>query len=112
MSAPNQAELQKKYNQFQQTINDISTKIQELTTDIDEHHIVLNTLKSAPSDRRCFRMTGGILLETTVEETKPVLDVKVKNIKLTIDTLNKELKKTTEAFEKWKKEKKIKIIRQ
>lgn len=101
-----------KYNQYQSTINEISAKITQLKSDQDEHNIVLETLSSTPDDRKCFRMVGGALVEKTVGETKPVLNLKLENISKTIVSLNDELKKVIEEFEKWKIEKKIKIIKQ
>jgi len=83
-----------------------------LKTDEEEHKIVIETLKTTPKDRKCFRMVGGALVEKNVEETLPVLVIKLENMTKMIEKLTSELKKVLEEFETWKKEKKIKIVKQ
>ena len=36
--------------------------------------IVLDTLKGADQDRKCFRMVGGVLVERTVKDVVPALE--------------------------------------
>lgn len=83
-----------------------------MKTDEEEHKIVIETLKTTPKDRKCFRMVGGALVEKNVEETLPVLVIKLENMTKMIEKLTSELKKVLEEFETWKKEKKIKIVKQ
>ncbi|CCH40916.1 Prefoldin subunit 2 [Wickerhamomyces ciferrii] len=101
-----------KYNQYQTTINELTSKINQLKSDQEEHKIVIETLSKTSEERRCFRMIGGALIEKTVGETKPVLDLKFQNISKTLDSLTNELTKIINEFEKWKKDENIKIIKQ
>ena len=36
--------------------------------------LVICTLKKTPSDPRCFRMVGGVLMKQTVNEVLPALE--------------------------------------
>ncbi|SCU94603.1 LAME_0F08130g1_1 [Lachancea meyersii CBS 8951] len=104
--------LQLKYNEYKQTMEDLQSKIIELGNDKDEHKVVLSTLKSADSGRKCYRMIGGALVETDVKSTLPVLETKENNLANTISSMKVDLIKTAEEFEKWKKDNKIQVVRQ
>ncbi|OWB49318.1 hypothetical protein B5S27_g858 [[Candida] boidinii] len=75
--------LQLQYDQFQQTIEQLSNKISQLQGDVDEHSIVIETLNNVPKDRKCFRMIGGALVEKTSGEVAPVLETNLKNVSTT-----------------------------
>ncbi|OWB55289.1 hypothetical protein B5S28_g1160 [[Candida] boidinii] len=80
---PNQNQNQKlqlQYDEFQQTIEQLSNKISQLQGDVDEHSIVIETLNNVPKDRKCFRMIGGALVEKTSGEVAPVLETNLKNV--------------------------------
>jgi len=48
-------------------------KLSELEMDHNEHKLVIETLTGVDSDRKCFRMVGGVLVERTVKEVLPAL---------------------------------------
>ncbi|CEP23715.1 unnamed protein product [Cyberlindnera jadinii] len=106
------AGLQEQYNNYQTTLTDIQAKIQELRMDAEENRIVKNTLETTDPSRRCFRMVGGVLVQSNVEETLPVLDLKLANLQKAIQQLSTEAVKLNEEFTNWKKEKNIKVIKQ
>jgi prefoldin subunit 2 len=61
-------------------------KLTDLESQSEEHIVVIerlllltsfiltNSLKPMPSDRKCFRMIGGVLVERTVGEVLPALE--------------------------------------
>ena len=51
-------------------IKSIAQKVNVLQQDLNEHMIVIETLKGVDSDRKCFRMVGGVLVERTVKEVR------------------------------------------
>ena len=51
----------------------LGDKITEMEMDADEHKLVLAALSPLPPTRRCWRRIGGVLVESTVEQTLPVL---------------------------------------
>ncbi|ODV59097.1 tubulin-binding prefolding complex subunit GIM4 [Ascoidea rubescens DSM 1968] len=114
MSSPkpkiSQEQLQIEYERFQDTIKSINEKITELKNDYDEHKIVVATLKGVPADRKCFRMISGVIVKKTTREVIPVLETKIESMVGALDTLSKELVKTHQEFEKWKKNTGVKIV--
>ena len=42
--------------------------------------LVIQTLKVAPPERRCFRMMGGVLIERTVKEILPTLEENMEQV--------------------------------
>lgn len=70
----------------------------------------MGTLKDMPSDRKCFRMVGGTLIESTVKEVVPALESNSSNLKTVIETLSKDLRKTQEELTKWKVKYKVQIV--
>ncbi|EAA17712.1 probable prefoldin subunit 2 [Plasmodium yoelii yoelii] len=61
------------YEQVEKDRVQLVSKIEELYQDVVEHKLVLEALENVPSDRRCYRMVGDILVERTVGEIKPAL---------------------------------------
>ncbi|GAW83047.1 prefoldin subunit 2 [Plasmodium gonderi] len=61
------------YEQIEKDRVQLVSKIEELYQDVVEHKLVLEALENVPSDRRCYRMVGEILVERTVGEIKPAL---------------------------------------
>jgi len=62
-----------KFNQMRQEQRIVVNKISELEAEVSEHSVVIETLKNVDSERKCFRMVGGILSERTVKEVLPEL---------------------------------------
>lgn len=64
----------KRYIEIKEELKVLGEKIGQLQQDSDEHRLVIAALEPLPSDRKCFRRIGGILVESTVSQTKPVLE--------------------------------------
>lgn len=110
--AQSQVDLQQQYNAYKSTLQQLAAKIGDLETESDEHKLVLSSLSSLPSDRKCFRMVGGVLTERTVGEVRPLLKTNEEGLKKVMESLVVNYKETEEKFVKFQKDKKIKVIRQ
>ena len=64
--------------------------------------LVLETLNPLPSDRKCFRMVNGVLVERTVKDVIPALKTNSDGLKKVLDELLKQYKKQQDDMEKWK----------
>jgi len=64
--------------------------------------LVLETLTPLPTDRKCFRMINGVLVEQTVNDVMPQLQTNADGLKKILDDLVKQYKKTQDEMEKWK----------
>lgn len=93
-------------------MEELQSKIIELTHDNDEHGVVLDTLSSADPDRKCYRMVGGALVESDVKTTLPILTTKRDKITETVSKFRAELISVAQEFEKWKKDNKIQVVKQ
>jgi prefoldin subunit 2 len=51
----------------------LAQKISELDQERQEHVLVTETLEKLDSDRKCFRMVGGVLTERTVATVLPAV---------------------------------------
>ncbi|GMM56235.1 tubulin-binding prefolding complex subunit [Maudiozyma humilis] len=111
MSRVNEA-FQLKYNGYKESLEEMQTKIIELTHDLDEHEVVLKTLGETAPERKCYRMVGGALVESDVQTTQPILEVKRDNLRTTVSQLKAELVRVATEFEQWKKDNKIQVVKQ
>ena len=78
--------FQLQYDEYKQTLETLQTKIIQLGHDKDEHDIVLKTLETTDSKRKCYRMIGGALVESDLEKSRTFLETKRKNLE---DKINK-----------------------
>lgn len=62
----------------------------------------METLTPLPSDRKCFRMINGVLVERTVGEVLPTLQTNADGLKEVMESLVKQYKGKQEEMEKWK----------
>ncbi|KAJ1918766.1 Complex III assembly protein translocase and chaperone [Mycoemilia scoparia] len=90
-------------NKYKQELQNIAVKIGDLETEADEHGLVIDTMKPMSGDRKCFRLINGVLVERTVKEVLPALEVNKKGIKDVIEKLLEEYKKKETAFKEFQK---------
>lgn len=64
--------------------------------------LVLETLKPLPSDRKCFRMINGVLVERTIADAMPSLQTNADNMKQVLDGLLKQYKTAQNEMDAWK----------
>ncbi|XP_054272192.1 prefoldin subunit 2 [Macrosteles quadrilineatus] len=99
-------------NTFQALRNEqrqLANKISELELDLNEHKIVIDTLKDLDGDRKCFRMVGGVLCEKTVKEVLPVLSTNKQQLTNLIESLNKQLTKKGVEINEFKEKHSIRV---
>ncbi len=64
--------------------------------------LVLETLGPLPSDRKCFRMINGVLVERTIKDVKPALQTNSEGLKKVLEELVKQYKRQQDEMESWK----------
>ncbi|KAF1819545.1 Prefoldin beta-like protein [Dissoconium aciculare CBS 342.82] len=112
MSAKNQQELQVQYSNFKETLQGIAQKIGDCEQGLEEHSLVLETLKPLPDDRKCFRMVNGVLVERTVSDVLPALQTNADGLKKVLEDLLKQYQTKQTEMEKWKKKNNIQVVQQ
>ncbi|KAL2771429.1 prefoldin subunit 2, partial [Daubentonia madagascariensis] len=62
------------FNRLRQEQRGLASKAAELEMELNEHSLVIDTLKEVDETRKCYRMVGGVLVERTVKEVLPALE--------------------------------------
>ncbi|XP_034934154.1 prefoldin subunit 2 [Chelonus insularis] len=97
---------------FQALRNDqrlMATKLSEMEMELNEHKIVIDTLKTVDPKRKCYRMIGGVLCEQTVEEVFPGLVTNKDRLIKVIETLNDQIEKKGKEINEYKEKHNITI---
>ncbi len=74
MSEDNPEFILGNYKRMAAECTQIATKISELNGEKDEHRLVIDLLAKLEPERKAFRLIGGVLVERTVGELKPVVE--------------------------------------
>ncbi|KAJ3555969.1 hypothetical protein NM688_g2288 [Phlebia brevispora] len=102
-----QPEIQQNYTRFQSDLQTLAGKIGELEQEAEEHTLVLSTLNDALAqepDRKCFRLVGGVLVERTVKDVVPALQMNRDGIQKVISNLTEQYKSKETDFENFKRD--------
>nr|CAG4641386.1 EOG090X0L97 [Eulimnadia texana] len=85
------------------------SKLSEIEMDLNEHRLVIETLKDVDGDRKCFRMVGGILVERTVKEVLPALVLNQEQLSKAVEALNQQISAKGEEINQYKEKHNIRI---
>ncbi|KAL8979115.1 MAG: hypothetical protein Q9205_005473 [Flavoplaca limonia] len=102
ISAKKQQELQQQYTNYKNNLQQLADRIGNVEQETEEHKLVLDTLTPLPGERKCFRMINGVLVERTVKDVLPALQINSDGLKRVLDELVKQYKRQQEEMEKWK----------
>ncbi|KAJ5477417.1 hypothetical protein N7539_007561 [Penicillium diatomitis] len=97
-----QQELQLQYTNFKNTLQQLASKIGDIEQEAEEHKLVIETLNPLPSDRKCFRMVNGVLVERTVQDVLPALKTNSDGLKQVLDDMLKQYKNKQNELDNWK----------
>ncbi|XP_015119343.1 prefoldin subunit 2 [Diachasma alloeum] len=97
---------------FQTLRNDqrlMASKFSEMEMELNEHKIVIDTLKTVDPKRKCYRMIGGILCEQVVGEVLPTLVANKEQLTKVIASLHDQLAKKGIEINEYKEKHNIRI---
>ncbi|KAI8488731.1 PREDICTED: prefoldin subunit 2-like [Branchiostoma belcheri] len=97
------------FNQLREQQRAVASKCSELEMELNEHRLVVETLKDVDGDRKCFRMVGGVLVERTVKEVLPALEHNMEQLSKLIESLNAQVVAKGEELTKYREKYNIKI---
>ncbi|WVN88540.1 uncharacterized protein L203_103751 [Cryptococcus depauperatus CBS 7841] len=95
------------FQRFRTELQGLAQKIGELESELEEHALVLSTVRplvSSEPERVCYRMIGGTLVKRTVKDVVPNLETTHTGIKDVLDSLIKSYKDKEMEFEQWRRE--------
>ncbi|XP_028154384.1 prefoldin subunit 2 [Diabrotica virgifera virgifera] len=87
----------------------LSGKLSEFELDLNEHKMVIETLKNVNEDRKCFRLIGGILTERKVKDVLPVLVTNQEKLKEFIEKLQEQITKKGSEINEYREKHNIKF---
>ncbi|WWC90203.1 uncharacterized protein L201_005136 [Kwoniella dendrophila CBS 6074] len=95
------------FQRYRNDLQNLAQKIGEIESEMEEHALVLTTLKpltKSDSERICYRLIGGTLVKRQVNDVVPSLETNYSGIKEVLDSLVKTYKTKENEFEEWRKE--------
>eukprot|EP00760_Papus_ankaliazontas_P032860 PhM_4_TR6001/c0_g1_i1/m.89261/K09549/PFDN2; prefoldin subunit 2 len=93
-----QMEVMQQYEALLEDQRAVMAKLADVESDRHEHSLVLDTLKPMAADRKCHRLVGGVLMERTVGDVRPMLEAEIENIDKLISVIHEHLKPKEEAI--------------
>lgn len=103
-------QLQQEYNAFKTAVQELELRIQQMNMEIDEHKVVLESLRKVQGTRQCKRMIGTVLVDKTVAEVIPELEETLKALTKDVDTMREDLKSAHTRMDAWKKKHNVKVV--
>uniref|UniRef100_A0A8C5PLQ1 Prefoldin subunit 2 n=1 Tax=Leptobrachium leishanense TaxID=445787 RepID=A0A8C5PLQ1_9ANUR len=98
------------FNRMRQEQRSLASKASELEMEMNEHALVIDTLKDVDQSRKCFRLVGGVLVERTVKEVLPALENNKEQINKIIETLNTQLQAKGKELNEFREKHNIRIM--
>ncbi|KAK4684768.1 prefoldin subunit 2, partial [Tremellales sp. Uapishka_1] len=95
------------FQRYRTELQALAQKIGELESEMDEHSLVLSTLKPlVPTNptRPCYRLIGGVLVQRTVKDVVPALETNYQGIQNVLESLVKNYKGKEEEFGNFQRE--------
>ena len=62
-----------RYKAMRNDIKKLTTKVDELEAEFNEHQLVISAISSMELGRKAFRLVGGVLIQQTVGEVLPAV---------------------------------------
>ncbi|KAJ1080825.1 hypothetical protein NDU88_001014 [Pleurodeles waltl] len=98
------------FNRLRQEQRGMASKAAELEMELNEHSLVIDTLKEVDPSRKCYRMVGGVLVERTVKEVLPALESNKDQINKIIESLNVQLQTKGKELNEFREKHNIRVM--
>ncbi|XP_034955125.1 prefoldin subunit 2 [Zootoca vivipara] len=98
------------FNRLRQEQRGLASKAAELEMELNEHKLVLETLREVDPTRKCYRMVGGVLVERTVKEVLPALENNKEQINKIIETLTQQLQTKGRELNEFREKHNIRLM--
>ncbi|KAM4664037.1 prefoldin subunit 2 [Discoglossus pictus] len=98
------------FNRLRQEQRSLASKATELEMELNEHTLVIDTLKEVDQGRKCYRMVGGVLVERTVKEVLPALEKNKEQINKIIETLSVQLQAKGRELNEFREKHNIRLV--
>lgn len=77
-----------RFQELKQELNTLANKFSDVDNQAQEHDSVVKTLAPLDSNRKCFRLIGGVLVERTVAEVLPAVKSNGEQIRMVSEPMS------------------------
>lgn len=98
------------FQRMRQEQRSMASKSAEFEMDINEHSLVIDTLKEVDPSRKCFRLVGGVLLERTVKEVLPALENNKEQILKIVESINTQMQAKGRELTEYRERYNIRLV--
>uniref|UniRef100_A0A8D0DM07 Prefoldin subunit 2 n=1 Tax=Salvator merianae TaxID=96440 RepID=A0A8D0DM07_SALMN len=98
------------FNRLRQEQRGLASKAAELEMELNEHKLVIETLREVDPTRKCYRMVGGVLVERTVKEVLPALENNKEQINKIIESLTQQLQTKGRELNEFREKHNIRLM--
>ncbi|XP_034470943.1 prefoldin subunit 2 isoform X2 [Hippoglossus hippoglossus] len=109
-SGPSAEQVVSTFQRMRQEQRGMASKAAELEMDINEHSLVIDTLREVDSSRKCFRLVGGVLVERTVKEVLPALENNKEQISKIIEGINTKMQSKGRELTEYRERYNIRLV--
>nr|XP_057924367.1 prefoldin subunit 2 [Doryrhamphus excisus] len=109
-SGPSAEQVVATFQRMRQEQRSMASKAAELEMDINEHSLVIDTLKDVDPSRKCFRLVGGVLVERTVKEVLPALETNKEQISKIIESINTKMQDKGRELTEYRERYNIRLV--
>ncbi|XP_062305637.1 prefoldin subunit 2 [Osmerus eperlanus] len=109
-SGPSAEQVVASFQRMRQEQRSMASKATELEMEINEHSLVVETLKDVDPSRKCFRLVGGVLVERTVKEVLPALESNKEQISKIVESLNTQMQTKGRELTEYRERYNIRLV--
>ncbi|XP_058481773.1 prefoldin subunit 2 [Solea solea] len=109
-SGPSAEQVVATFQKMRQEQRSMASKAAELEMEINEHSLVVDTLKDVDPSRKCFRLVGGVLVERTVKEVLPALENNKEQISKIVESLNTQMQTKGRELTEYRERYNIRLV--
>ncbi|KAM6949658.1 prefoldin subunit 2 [Aplochiton taeniatus] len=109
-SGPTAEQVVATFQRMRQEQRGLASKAAELEMDINEHSLVIETLKEVDTSRKCFRLVGGVLVERTVKEVLPALEKNKEQISKIVESINTQMQTKGRELTEYRERYNIRLV--
>ena len=96
-----------KYSILRNELKELQTKEIQLEMELKQHETVLETIEKLNDDRKCFRLVGEVLVQSTIGEARPALKQQIENLKEIVQTMKQKVEMKDKEILQFQKDNKI-----
>ncbi|XP_028330418.1 prefoldin subunit 2 [Gouania willdenowi] len=98
------------FQRMRQEQRSMASKAADMEMEINEHSLVIDTLKEVDPSRKCFRLVGGVLVERTVKEVLPALEANKQQISKVVETINTQMQAKGRELTEYRERYNIRLV--